>query len=89
MNELLKHRIYIKGGEIKLILNRSEYEDNLNAMDVVAENMIGGSPDSYVDKDYEVTLRFPMWKLDGSGNVVDFTDAEYETFRTSVAPDIE
>jgi len=89
MNELLKHRIYIKGGEIKLILNRSEYEDNLNAMDVVAENMIGGSPDSYVDKDYEVTLRFPMWKLDGSGNVVDFTDAEYETFRTSVAPDID
>jgi len=89
MNELLKHRIYIKGGEIKLILNRSEYTDNLNAMDVVAENMIGGSPDSYVDKDYEVTLRFPMWKLDGSGNVVDFTDAEYETFRSSVAPDVD
>ncbi len=89
MNELLKHRIYIKGGEIKLILNRSEYEDNLNAMDVVAENMIGGSPDSYVDKDYEVTLRFPMWKLDGSGNVVDFTDAEYETFRSSVAPEVD
>jgi len=89
MNELLKHRIYIKGGEIKLILNRSEYEDNLNAMDVVAENMIGGSPDSYVDKDYEVTLRFPMWKLDGSGNVVDFTDAEYETFRSSIAPEVD
>ena len=89
MKELLKHRIFIKGGEIKLILNRVDYEYDSDAMDKIAENALGGSYDSYVDKDYETTLRFPMWKLDGSGNVVDFTDAEYETFRSSVAPEVD
>jgi hypothetical protein len=89
MKELLKHRIFIKDNEIQLILNREDYQNDNSAMDAIAENAIGGAPDSYVDKDYQVQVRFPMWKLDSSGNVVDFTDEEYETFRASIVPDIE
>lgn len=83
MSEQFKHRIFIKDGEISHCLERGEYPDDetLNKMGASVNN----GYDSYQDRDYTATLHPPIWKLDDSGQVVQVTDEEFETIRSSLA----
>ena len=75
-NQVFKHRIYLKDGEISHYLERDLFETE-DQMNTTAAHINNGY-DSFQDKDYTATVHPPIWKLDESGNAVDVTDEEYE-----------